>query len=520
MSMQLKTPGVYVQATSDEPDAILALPTAIPAFVGFTESASQGGRTLVATPVRITSMAQFQDTFADPDGATRGAPRPRFDYAADTSAVPPLRAAADAPRFNLYYSLQLFFDNGGGACNIVSIGTYADVLANGGPPDAQAFLAGLAAIGQDEGTTMIVVPDAVMLDAQGWAAVSCAALRQCGARRDRVALLDVREGWRAPDGGPDDPVTGSAGLRALLGAAGAERRYGMAYYPWLNTTVVGPGAIDFSWLSAPTLPTLQAGLRAEAAQLFPPRRDGTPDPKHAPYTAIVDGLAAARGDAVRTSHQALLAHSPLYRQAMADVAASVNLLPPAGAMAGVFVRNDTTFGVNHAPANTTIISALAPAVRIDDAAQATLNAPLDGLAVNAIRTFPGHGVLVWGARTLDANSQDWRYISVLRTTIMLERSIAAFLGTCALRANDAHTWAHVRDTIGRFLAAQWAAGVLAGARAADAWRVRVGIGATMTGMDVLDGVMKVSVDVAVARPDEFIELTFVQEMQAARGLPG
>lgn len=509
MAQQTKTPGVYIRELDEFPHAVIQAPTAIPAFVGFTESASRRGHDLRNTPVQMSSMAEFREYFADPAGTTGGAPAPCFDYASHPGKAPPFLAAADAPRFYLYHSLQLFFDNGGGECMIVSIGTYDDVAAQDGKPAAQAFLAGLEALEKDERTTLIVMPDAAMLDTGGWKAVSQAALRQCGALRDRFAILDVREGWRALEGGVDDPVTGTDGFYDLGDATGAERMYGAAYYPWLNTAVVGASAIDFGWLSSRTLPALQADLLAEAAQLFPPRRDGSPDPKLAPYLAIVAGLATAQGDARRSSHQALLAHSPRYRNTVEDIAASANLLPPSGAMAGVYVRNDNAFGVNHAPANTTIISALAPAVPLDDDAQGGLNTPLNGMAVNAIRTFPGRGPLVWGARTLDGNSQDWRYVSVRRTAIMLEQSIRTTLRAFAAQANDAVAWHAVKRALDDFLTAQWKAGVLAGTGAADAFRVRVGLGA-----DADAAVMKVEVEVAIVRPAEFIEISLEQRLQA------
>ena len=64
-----------------------------------------------------------------------------------------------------------------------------------------------------------------------------------------------------------------------------------------------------------------------------------------------------------------------------------------------------------------------PAEDIDDDQQAGLNAPTHGKSVNVIRTFRGEGIKVWGARTLDGNSLDWRYVNVRRTLLFLEESV-------------------------------------------------------------------------------------------------
>jgi phage tail sheath protein FI len=184
-------------------------------------------------------------------------------------------------------------------------------------------------------------------------------------------------------------------------------------------------------------------------------------------------------------------------------------------MAGVYTRNDNTFGVFQSPANTTIKYAVSPAVNMSDADQGNLNVPLNGLAVNAIRSFPNYGLLVWGARTMAGNSDDWRYISVRRTMIFLEQSIKIAMQAYVFQANDNLTWVAVSSTISNFLNGQWKAGALVGAKPADAYSVAVGLGSTMSGEDILQGFMRVTVKVAVVRPAEFIVLTFQQQMQTS-----
>ena len=152
-------------------------------------------------------------------------------------------------------------------------------------------------------------------------------------------------------------------------------------------------------------------------------------------------------------------------------------------------------------------------VEVTDTEQEDLNVPLSGKAVNAIRSFTNRGVIVWGARTLDGNSQDWRYIHVRRTMIMLEQSIKNALKTYVFDANDGNTWLNVKNMCSNFLTTIWQAGGLIGAKPEDAFSVQVGLGVTMTAVDILDGYMRVTILVALTHPSEFIAITFQQQMQ-------
>jgi len=191
---------------------------------------------------------------------------------------------------------------------------------------------------------------------------------------------------------------------------------------------------------------------------------------------------------------------------------SLNVMPPSGAIAGIYSLVDSTVGVFKAPANVSVSSVTGPTVNISSAEQEDLNLPLNGKAVNAIRPFVGKGTLVWGARTLDGNSGDWRYINVRRTMIMLEQSVKFACEPFVFRPNDANTWLAVKSMISAFLRSQWQAGALVGATEDQAYQVEVGLGTTMTPQDILDGYMKVSVKVAISRPAEFIVITFQQKM--------
>ncbi len=212
-------------------------------------------------------------------------------------------------------------------------------------------------------------------------------------------------------------------------------------------------------------------------------------------------------------HLGLLAISPTYTTIIDGIYTLLNLLPPSSAMAGIYTMVDNNSGVWKPPANISVNSVIKPAVNITQEDQEDLNVPISGKSINAIRTFPGVGPLVWGARTLDGNSLDWRYVNVRRTMIMFEQSIKLALRSYVFEPNTANTWVTVKIMIVNFLTEKWKQGALAGAVPEDAFNVSVGLGSTMTSVDILDGKMLVSVKLAIVRPAEFIVVTFEQQMQ-------
>jgi phage tail sheath protein FI len=209
----------------------------------------------------------------------------------------------------------------------------------------------------------------------------------------------------------------------------------------------------------------------------------------------------------------LAALSPTFNTMMGALRNKLNLLPPSPAMAGIYTMMDNSRGVWKAPANVSLAGVISPAVNLSPADQEELNLTTQDKSVNAIRSFIGEGVLVWGARTLDGNSRDWRYINVRRTAIMLEQSCRLAAQQMVFEQNVADTWVTIKSMIQNFLTGIWKRGGLAGAVPDDAFSVHVGLGETMTPEDVLEGILRVTVLVAISRPAEFIEFTFEQQMQ-------
>ena len=520
----MKTPGVYIVEKNAFPNAVVEVATAVPAFIGYTEIADHQGTSLAHRPWRIGSLAEFHQFFGGPPEA-RFEIRARAQSAAEPAAFALGDRAFDLARcdgtehgrFILCRCMQLFFQNGGASCYIVSVGDYTASAV-----DATALIQGIEALVRAQEPTLVVVPDAVLLPEPDCIAVQQAALVHCGATmRNRFAILDLWGGWRSRQDGADCV----SDFRAHLGVD--HLAFAAAYYPWVRTTVVQEGELGCTNISNPQ--QLQFLLRQEAGLDPGP---ASPTPEQAARLETIDDIgrtlddgtvadtrsadANQRSNAQRTMAQlnnALVATSPMFAALRSAMCRQLNLLPPSAAMAGVYTMVDTTRGVWKAPANVGLAGVAAPSVALTSEDQQDLNVTAEGKSINAIRAFIGEGVRVWGARTLDGNSLDWRYVNVRRSMLMIEESCRLATRAMVFELNAPETWVTVESMLVNFLTGIWKRGGLAGATPDDAFSVHVGLGQTMTLDDVLEGILRVTVLVALSRPAEFIEISFQQQMQ-------
>ena len=212
----------------------------------------------------------------------------------------------------------------------------------------------------------------------------------------------------------------------------------------------------------------------------------------------------------------LMASSTVYTNIKKAIANEGLVVPPCGAIAGIYAAVDGTRGVWKSPANVSLNTVIEPVIDIDDNMQQDLNIDVNaGKSVNAIRAFTGKGTYVWGARTLTGNDNDFRYISVRRFYIMVEESVKKASYQFVFEPNDAKTWTRLRAMVENYLTNLWRQGALAGPKPESAFWVKVGIGQTMTFDDILNGKMIVEIGMAPVRPAEFIILRFTQIQQTA-----
>jgi uncharacterized protein len=227
-------------------------------------------------------------------------------------------------------------------------------------------------------------------------------------------------------------------------------------------------------------------------------------------------LALTPGGSSVTDLEAIKASDNLlYNKIKTEIGQLPVKLPPSSAMAGIYARIDKSKGVWKAPANVNVSYVIKPTVQVSHEDQADLNVTTTGKSINAIRSFTGKGILVWGSRTLAGNDNEWRYVPVRRFFNMVEESVKKATEQFVFEGNDANTWVRLRAMIENFLVLQWRAGALTGAKPEQAFFVRVGLGQTMTADDILNGYMNVEIGMAVVRPAEFIVLKFSHKMQEA-----
>jgi len=514
----MKTPGVYIVEKNAFPNSVVEVATAVPAFIGHTEIADNKGKPLLNKPKRITSMAEYHTHFG-------GAPAQVFTLTAKTDKVailPEQKTFALAGKqyclipggkdYLLYNSMMLFFQNGGGPCYVVSVGDYGTPVA----PDK--LQAGVDTLIKEQEPTMVVIPEAVRLGSGDCAAVQQHSLMHCGdVMKSRFAILDVFDGYKEEE--ECIPQFRDAIGKNFL-------NFSAAYYPWVNAAVVLETDLNGKYFAPESKDLLVKILQPDldypgfpaAATPAKDKKDVAPKDKAkadivAGLLALFDEKSTPDAETISTLHNNLIALSPTYKSLIDDMRYQLNLLPPSGAMAGLYTMVDNNRGVWKAPANVSINSVVSPAVTISSQQQENLNVDIMGKSINAIRTFIGEGTLVWGARTLDGNSLDWRYINVRRTMIMLEESLRLACKAYVFDPNTANTWATINSMIRNFLTGIWKRGGLAGASPDDAFVVKVGLGETMTPEDILEGILRVTVLVAITRPAEFIEITFQQQMQ-------
>lgn len=459
-----QTPGVYVEEISKLPASVAQVQTAIPAFIGYTALQPQTQQAYA-----IASIREYEELFGGPQQETYDV---TVDDTTDTGGALLSRTLSVTPstsltgnmhsRYRMYYSLQLFFQNGGGKCYVISLGDYNTA------PNRDHFIDGLSILEKEDEPTLIVFPDATSLTtSQDYYDVVQQALAQSAGLGDRFTLIDVFD-----DG--DNNTNNIDEMRGQIGTSNL--KYGAAYYPDLQTNT--------------TYAYEEAGV---AITHTIDEQPGTLPDNLADVDSVDNGL---------------------YNQIRQRLESYKVVLPPSGAIAGIYARVDSTRGVWKAPANESINGVIGPVLKINNAEQDGLNIDPDGgKSINAIRTFTGRGTMVWGARTLAGNDNEWRFISVRRLYNMIEESLRKSTAWAVFEPNNAHTWIRVKSMIQNYLTGLWKQGALAGGTPDQAFFVKIGLSETMSPVDILEGRMNIEIGLAAVRPAEFIILKFSHKLQ-------
>ncbi|MEI6334531.1 MAG: phage tail sheath C-terminal domain-containing protein [Methylococcaceae bacterium] len=546
MATDYKTPGVYVEEIPTLAPSVAPVATAIPVFIGYTEKGP------VLTPTRIDTMLDYVNLFgyAKPSAFTVGA------YNSITQTKDD-----DSNKFLMYYGLSLYFQNGGGSCYILSVGNYSKT------PAVADFQDALKVLKKEDEPTLIVLVDAVStLQAVDYYTLCNTALLQCKDLGDRFLIVDIpggdTKGFRDKIGinnlcyaaayypylqttlnyqyeetaitvSSSSILKNTSSFSFSTGDTGITVSYtGTESTPTVVITDDATTATEFSItagslaikiiskskLTAADLVTSWdswKGNNSDTAKEFEviKKGDGSAIVAKTPQTPLTSSTTTQTSG---TLSDLKTSNTAQYNQIKTALANQRVTLPPSCAIAGIYASVDRDRGVWKAPANVSLNAVIAPVSKISDTEQDSLNIdPTAGKSINAIRSFTGKGTLVWGARTLAGNDNEWRYISVRRLFITIEESTRKASSFAVFEPNDATTWLKVKAMIESYLYGLWQQGALAGSKPESAYFVSVGLGKTMTAQDILEGKMIVSIGVAAVRPAEFIILRFSHKMQEA-----
>ena len=446
-----KTPGVYVEEKSILPGSVAGVSTAVPAFIGYTVKAGVNDD-LFYKPTRITTFKEYESLFGPG----------KLETITVNANTDPITVTVTIPNRFMYYSMQMFFNNGGEACYIVALNEQTDT-AHGS--ERSKFESAVKALELEDEPTMIVLVDGVNMSAEDYYSVCQMVLGQCHRLKDRFAIFDVIQATNKTT------LENAAAFRAGIGMNYLS--YGAAYYPYLQTTL----KYQYS--------------------------DTSVKVNYASSTNIDLGA-----DEIKVNQ------TELYNRIKKAIEKYSVILPPGAAVAGSYAGVDRDRGVWKAPANISLAYVSNPNQKLTEGENDGLNVdPETGKSINAIRSFAGKGVLIWGARTLAGNDNEWRYVPVRRLFIYIEESIKKATSFAVFEPNNAMTWLKLRSMVESFLDNLWRQGALAGGKTEDAYFVQVGLGTTMTSQDILEGRLIIKVGIAAVRPAEFIILEFTHKLQ-------
>ncbi len=490
----IKHPGVFIQEIRKFPPSVAEVETAIPAFIGYTEMArDQDGRNLHYKPKRITSEAEYVQFFGSAPVETDIKVRIDESQDADGNTIGlEVNGSNDSPSPHvMFYAIQFFFANGGGPCYIVSVGDYTGTVDAGGSVTDPGLWKGLDTLRKIDEVTLINFPESQAVTTANFKNIYDQALLQCEELKDRFVVMDL-----PTDDSAATTILDEAQTFRSEGIGSNNLKYGAVYSPNVETI------FDYVF-DDPDADDNGKGVKIDHFINFDETNTGTHHGKTLHEIDIVDANDNKVNDEIVNR----------IRQAIGDTPC---VLPPASGVLGVYASVDESRGVWKAPANVSLNAVVRPVIDITDRDQDDLNIDsTGGKSINAIRSFTGRGVLVWGARTLAGNDNEWRYVNVRRFFNMAEESIKKATEQFVFEPNDRNTWTRVRGMIENFLLVQWRNGALAGAVPEDAFFVRVGLPETMTSLDILEGRMNVEIGMAVVRPAEFIILKFSHKMQVS-----
>lgn len=450
------TPGVSVEEITKLPYSIALIDTAIPVFIGYTDQIPEGYdiNDVNNKKLKISSLLEFEDKF--------GKAKLESLQLKDTKEKG-LTVVTPEAQFLMYYSLQMYFANGGGPCYIISVGTYASAGV-----ELSSLINGLDKVDTLKAIKdpiLLVFPDAVSLTEPSFYELYNYTIGELETK-NRFAILDTYEGnsttidnFRAGVSSTNHAAAYFPHLKTILNYSFDEDKIithaglqeegqesddlyageiaaikvlrDLASVEISNESVNGFVLADL--LSQAIAITEEIYETADSKDALKEAINDSKDVVDAIYGGIIDDfkipedlkvdtpifrgefddlIAAIRlsidkvGNANGLTLKNLQASdSLLYNQIKEAIKSLQVVLPPSSAIAGVYGRVDSVRGVWKAPANVSLSYVTEPTEKVSENEQSDLNIHNSGKSINAIRTFTGKGNLIWGARTLDGKNK-------------------------------------------------------------------------------------------------------------------
>jgi len=465
MAKTYKAPGVYLEEVAKFPPSVAPVETAIPIFIGCTEFVKDellNLETQISDKAfkakRISSLLEYESYFGA-GNSEHQALKGEIIEDIQTKSYKKINVTADkngVSGYYMYYSVKMFYANGGGPCYILSTGDYSKPF---GDEDGHAAL---EVVADTDEPTIIVFTDrhvAKTENSSGYAKLYNSTLAICAKLKDRIAVFDS---WIFTTNIPEDARL----IREEF--ENVNLKYGAVYYPWLTS-----------------------GLAY------------TVDESKFRVNHIINGLAGIYDK--KSLYEIGMLNVDLYNIFKAELQKLNIDVPPSGAVVGIISATDRTRGVWKAPANVSLNLVKKPVVELSKFNVEELNIDSnEGKSINSIKTFIGKGAVVWGARSLAGNDNEWRYISTTRFCNFVEKSVRKSAESFVFEPNDANTWVRIKGMCENFLIQLWRTGALLGNKPEQSFYVKVGLNSSMTANDILEGKMILEVGLAVTRPAEFI----------------
>jgi phage tail sheath protein FI len=510
------TPGVYVEEVPSQSKPIEGVGTAVAAFVGTAPGGPPN------QPMRISNWTQFAKLYGDPLQPENG-PFMEGSY--------------------LAHAVYGYFQNGGGVCWIVRVG-----VDDAGPGKRQAALPAASdkaveafrATARDgvDGDVQVEVVADKLAKAEGEdsadAEPTYTLIVTSGGQREEHDGLTLKKGRtniatkvnaasalvRIEETGTEAPLPGKYTLTAPS-APGRElsprdfegdvaRREGMGALA---------GVDEITMVCIPDLMQLVDGddtrLRDQQGKLiaFCEMAGDRMAILDAPPSLIPQDVYEWRQSTAGYDSKYATLYWP-WLEVMDPLTNRPIMVPPAGHVAGVWARTDNTRGVHKAPANEVVLGVNGLAFQITHEEQGALNQA----GINCIRSFPGRGIRIWGARTLSSDPE-WRYLNVRRLFNYLSESILEGTQWAVFEPNDERLWIRLRIAVGSFLTRTWREGALFGATPEEAFYVKCDSETNPT--DVIDaGQVVVEVGIAPVKPAEFVIFRISQYSAGAAQVEG